>query len=256
MSEPATTERRYRTRGGITVHRSDRETAIGPAAAALVERLDRYPGVFMSSCFEFPGRYTRWDLGLRGPAARHHLPQARIRGERAGAARPGPDRADPRSDRAARRRRLPGGGGRSPAWADPPADGDRARGAAQPAALDLQPAARGDRPLRQRRGSAFWALRRLRLRPRAPVRAGGAAPGAPGRPARPGALRAGRDPGRRSHVGEGGAAPLRFRHAHRRHARHAPRAGGGRIRPLGPRQRQPARQRPPAGRVPGHRRAR
>ena len=67
MSEPATTERRYRTRGGITVHRSDRETAIGPAAAALVERLDRYPGVFMSSCFEFPGRYTRWDLGFAAP---------------------------------------------------------------------------------------------------------------------------------------------------------------------------------------------
>ncbi len=67
MSEPAITERRYRTRGGIAVHRSDRETAIGPAAAALVERLDRYPGVFMSSCFEFPGRYTRWDLGFAAP---------------------------------------------------------------------------------------------------------------------------------------------------------------------------------------------
>ena len=67
MSEPAGSDRRYRTRGGITIHRSDRETAVGPAAAALVERLDRYPGVFMSSCFEFPGRYTRWDLGFAAP---------------------------------------------------------------------------------------------------------------------------------------------------------------------------------------------
>ena len=67
MSEAATHDRRYRTRGGITVHRSDCEAAVGPAAAALVERLDRYPGVFMSSCFEFPGRYTRWDLGFAAP---------------------------------------------------------------------------------------------------------------------------------------------------------------------------------------------
>ena len=67
MNEPATAARQYRTRGGITIHRSDREAAVGPAAAALVERLDRYPGVFMSSCFEFPGRYTRWDLGFAAP---------------------------------------------------------------------------------------------------------------------------------------------------------------------------------------------
>ena len=64
MSEPETFDRRYRKRDGITVHRRDRETAVGPAAAALVERLDRQPAVFMSSCFEFPGRYTRWDLGF------------------------------------------------------------------------------------------------------------------------------------------------------------------------------------------------
>ena len=67
MSEAATHDRSYQTRGGITVHRQDREAAVGPAAAALVERLDRYPGVFMSSCFEFPGRYTRWDLGFAAP---------------------------------------------------------------------------------------------------------------------------------------------------------------------------------------------
>ena len=67
MSASATLHRRFRTRGGITVHRSDREAAVGTAAQALVERLDRYPGVFMSSCFEFPGRYTRWDLGFAAP---------------------------------------------------------------------------------------------------------------------------------------------------------------------------------------------
>ncbi len=67
MNAPASAERRYRTRGGITIHRSDREAAVGREAAALAERLDRHPGVFMSSCFEFPGRYTRWDLGFAAP---------------------------------------------------------------------------------------------------------------------------------------------------------------------------------------------
>ena len=67
MSEPESLHRSYRTQGGIAVHRSDREAAVGTAAQALVERLDRYPGVFMSSCFEFPGRYTRWDLGFAAP---------------------------------------------------------------------------------------------------------------------------------------------------------------------------------------------
>ena len=64
MRESATLQRRYRTRGGITIYRHDVEVEGKTAAAAMVERLDRYPGVFMSSCFEFPGRYTRWDLGF------------------------------------------------------------------------------------------------------------------------------------------------------------------------------------------------
>ena len=67
MSEPATLHHSYRTHGGITVHRLDRVAEGEAAAAALIERLDRYPGVFMSSCFEFPGRYTRWDLGFAAP---------------------------------------------------------------------------------------------------------------------------------------------------------------------------------------------
>ncbi len=62
------TDQRYETRGGIVVHRRDHaEEEDAAPAKALVERLDRYPGVLMSSCFEFPGRYTRWDLGFAAP---------------------------------------------------------------------------------------------------------------------------------------------------------------------------------------------
>ena len=61
------TDHRYRTQGGVTVHRRDRVQEGGRPAEALIERLDSYPGVLMSSCFEFPGRYTRWDLGFAAP---------------------------------------------------------------------------------------------------------------------------------------------------------------------------------------------
>ena len=62
------TDQRYETRGGIVVYRRDHAEEEGAAPTeALVERLDRYPGVLMSSCFEFPGRYTRWDLGFAAP---------------------------------------------------------------------------------------------------------------------------------------------------------------------------------------------
>ena len=224
MSEPATLDRRYRTRGGITIHRSDREVALGPAAQALVERLDRYPGVFMSSCFEFPGRYTRWDLGFAAPPLAITCrgrdfevtalePRGRVLLEPIRAA------IEPLAAVAS----LEADGDRLQG-ASPAADGDRAGGAAQPAALDLQPVACGYRPLRQRRGPALRPLRRLRLRPRPPVRAGRAAPAARRRPARSGALRAGRDSGGRSHVGARRAPPLRFRHPDRRYARHGPRA--------------------------------
>ena len=62
------TDQRYETRGGIVVYRRDHAEEEGAASTeSLVERLDRYPGVLMSSCFEFPGRYTRWDLGFVAP---------------------------------------------------------------------------------------------------------------------------------------------------------------------------------------------
>ncbi len=67
MSVTTTTSRHYRTRGGVTVERSSEETAYPGNTAALAARIDRRRGVLLSSGFEFPGRYTRWDTGFADP---------------------------------------------------------------------------------------------------------------------------------------------------------------------------------------------
>jgi len=57
----------YTTKGGIGV---TREISVGlyqPADNALAEALDHCRGVLFSSSFEFPGRYTRWDMGFVDP---------------------------------------------------------------------------------------------------------------------------------------------------------------------------------------------
>ncbi len=58
----------YTTAGGVVVHRELTEVASGPAIEALVDRLDTRRGVLLSSSYEYPGRYTRWDMGFADPA--------------------------------------------------------------------------------------------------------------------------------------------------------------------------------------------
>jgi len=57
----------YRTRSGIVVDRHVCEIPYPGDTAALAARLDRQRGVLLSSSFEFPGRYTRWDSGFVDP---------------------------------------------------------------------------------------------------------------------------------------------------------------------------------------------
>ena len=57
----------YDTRGGIRIHRETLVQPYSPADTALAERLDHQRGVLFSSSFEFPGRYTRWDMGFVDP---------------------------------------------------------------------------------------------------------------------------------------------------------------------------------------------
>src|SRR5271155_4724303 len=57
----------YTTKGGIGVTREIREGLYQPADNTLAEALDHRRGVLFSSSFEFPGRYTRWDMGFVDP---------------------------------------------------------------------------------------------------------------------------------------------------------------------------------------------
>src|SRR5712692_443201 len=57
----------YITNGGIRITREIRNRDYQPADTALAEALDERRGVLFSSSFEFPGRYTRWDMGFVDP---------------------------------------------------------------------------------------------------------------------------------------------------------------------------------------------
>jgi anthranilate synthase len=59
--------REHRTAGGLTVRHRALPADYAGSRQALAERLDRQRGVLLSSSFEFPGRYTRWDLGFCDP---------------------------------------------------------------------------------------------------------------------------------------------------------------------------------------------
>src|SRR5690242_10003640 len=57
----------YFTNGGIRVTREIRTHDYQPADTTLAEALDCRRGLLFSSSFEFPGRYTRWDMGFVDP---------------------------------------------------------------------------------------------------------------------------------------------------------------------------------------------
>lgn len=57
----------YTTKGDVTVTRSRREITYGDAITSYVERLDERRGAVLSSNYEYPGRYTRWDVAVADP---------------------------------------------------------------------------------------------------------------------------------------------------------------------------------------------
>jgi anthranilate synthase len=58
---------RYLTRGGITVSRAIEAIAVRDAIEPVVSALDERRGALLASSYEYPGRYTRWDLGFIDP---------------------------------------------------------------------------------------------------------------------------------------------------------------------------------------------
>src|SRR5215211_4958663 len=57
----------YRTHGGLTVHRTIEPAHAASDVPALVAALDQRRGALYSSSYEYPGRYTRWDIGFVDP---------------------------------------------------------------------------------------------------------------------------------------------------------------------------------------------
>lgn len=58
---------RYQTGSGLTVFRASVRADYEDAADAIQSALDCRRGALFSSGFEFPGRYTRWDIGFTNP---------------------------------------------------------------------------------------------------------------------------------------------------------------------------------------------
>jgi anthranilate synthase len=57
----------YLTSGGIRVHRTIEAIPITDAIEPVIEALDAHRGVLLASSYEYPGRYTRWDMGFVDP---------------------------------------------------------------------------------------------------------------------------------------------------------------------------------------------
>ncbi|WP_174802689.1 anthranilate synthase [Martelella limonii] len=57
----------YITRGGVTITRTRRFVPYDDAISGYIDRLDSRRGAVLSSNYEYPGRYTRWDTAVIDP---------------------------------------------------------------------------------------------------------------------------------------------------------------------------------------------
>src|SRR5438552_2890852 len=57
----------YETAGGIRVQRTVEDIPVANAIEPVVHALDTHRGVLLASSYEYPGRYTRWDMGFVDP---------------------------------------------------------------------------------------------------------------------------------------------------------------------------------------------
>lgn len=63
----AETIREFTTAGGVAVEKRPRQVAYRDAALAYVDMLDERRGAVLSSNYEYPGRYSRWDIAFVDP---------------------------------------------------------------------------------------------------------------------------------------------------------------------------------------------
>lgn len=57
----------FQTQQGISITRTTKTLDYKNAIEPLIDALDTQRGVLMASSFEYPGRYTRWDIGFINP---------------------------------------------------------------------------------------------------------------------------------------------------------------------------------------------
>lgn len=57
----------YQTQGGLTITRREVPADYHNDSQSLATRLDRHKGVLLTSNYEYPGRYTRWEFGFSEP---------------------------------------------------------------------------------------------------------------------------------------------------------------------------------------------
>ena len=57
----------YHTRGGVTVYRAVDDLPVAGTIEPLLDALDGSRGALFASSYEYPGRYTRWDMGFVNP---------------------------------------------------------------------------------------------------------------------------------------------------------------------------------------------
>lgn len=57
----------FQTASGMRVRRASSRLEYATAIDGLVEKLDSQRGVLLASSYEYPGRYTRWDIGFVNP---------------------------------------------------------------------------------------------------------------------------------------------------------------------------------------------
>jgi len=62
--------RSYATGGGIRVRKTGTPLPYKDSIEPIIDALDEHPGVLLASSYEYPGRYTRWDIGLVDPPIR------------------------------------------------------------------------------------------------------------------------------------------------------------------------------------------
>ena len=61
------TTSRYETAGGLRVQRTVETIPVAGSIDPVIDALDGRRGVLLASSYEYPGRYTRWDMGFVDP---------------------------------------------------------------------------------------------------------------------------------------------------------------------------------------------